>query len=42
MIPAKLDAILFDSYKRFSNDEKIEIRPVTILVGKNSTAVKAP
>lgn len=37
MIPAKLDAILFDSYKRFSNDEKIEIRPVTILVGKNSS-----
>lgn len=37
MIPAKLDAILFDSYKRFSSDEKIEIRPVTILVGKNSS-----
>lgn len=37
MIPAKLDAILFDSYKRFSNEEKIEIRPVTILVGKNSS-----
>lgn len=32
-----LNSISFSSYKRFGNKEELEIRPVTILVGKNSS-----
>lgn len=34
---AKLKEISFGSYKRFGNIENVEIRPVTILIGKNSS-----
>jgi len=32
-----LKSISFSSYKRFAGSEKIELAPVTILVGKNSS-----
>ncbi len=34
---AKLKEISFGSYKRFGDTETVEIRPVTILIGKNSS-----
>lgn len=33
----KLKSIVFSSYKRFEEKCKVEIRPITILVGKNSS-----
>ena len=34
---ATLEQFFFNSYKRFGNSESLTIRPVTILVGKNSS-----
>ena len=37
MEEATLNKVLFSAYKRFGGDECLSIRPVTILVGKNSS-----
>lgn len=34
---SRLDSIFFRNYKAFANKEEMEIRPITLLVGKNSS-----